>query len=395
MTLPTLAITLLGLLAPPDQQPTSAEQQAPPVVSIKIGEVVGDQVHVRSGPGVNYYPVTRLSSGDRVVIVGHKPAWVGVAPPGGTYSLVAKQYVDQDGQDQGVINGDRVWVRAGTDLSDDKYAKQTRLSKGARVTIVGQSGEYYKIVPPKGAMLWISADYVRAIEEDEPATVDQEPVVEPTPVAHQTTPPPAPSVKGIETDRLQAQIERIERILHQEFEKTPYHRDLQSVVDRFVPLADQDEDVVAKQYAAYRIEQLKRAMNRIESQKKAEELTTRLREQRIQFLEERSRIRPSKVHLAREFAVRGQFTTSAAFSSPVGLQRFRIIDPDSTGMIPRTIAYIEIDPQSNIDPQAFVGRYVGVRARGQKLLEGSVDPMVVYTAAEIVILEEVPRDEQP
>ncbi len=395
MTLPTLAIIVLGLLAPPDQQPAPAEQQAPPPASIKIGEVIGDEVHLRSGPGVNYYPVARLHKGDHVVIVGHKPAWVGVAPPSSTYSLVAKQYVDLDGQDQGVINGDRVWVRAGTDLSDDKYAKQTQLSKGASITIVGESGEYYKIIPPKGAMLWISADYVRVADENQPTIADQEPVIEATPVAPQATPPPAPSIEGIEIDRLQSHIEHIEQVLEQEFKKDAYERDLQSVVDRFAPLASQDEDVAAKQYAAYRIKQLQRAMNRIESQKKAEELIVRLREQRIQFLEERSRIHPGPVHLAREFAVRGKFVTSAAYSSPVGLQRFRIIDPESKGMIPHTIAYIEIDPQSDIDPQAFVGRYVGVRARGQKLLEGSVDPMVVYTAAEIVILEEVPQDEQP
>lgn len=394
MTLPTLVIIVLGLLAPPSQQPVPAEQQAPPPASIKIGEVTGDEVHLRSGPGVNYYPVARLQKGDRVVIVGHKPAWVGVAPPSNTYSLVAKQYVDLHGKGRGVINGDRVWVRAGTELSDDKYAKQTRLSKGARVTIVGESGEFHKIVPPKGAMLWISADYVRVMEESQPAIAEQEPVIEATPAVPQATPPPAPSIEGIETDRLQSRIERLEQILKQEFKKDPYHRDLQGVVDRFAPLADQDEDVAAKQYAAYRIKQLQEAMSRIESQKKAEELTVRLREQRIQFLEERSRIHPGPVHLAREFDVRGKFVTSAAYSSPVGLQRFRIIDPDHTGSIPHTLAYIEIDPQANIDPQAFVGRYVGVRARGRRLLEGSVDPMVVYTAAEIVILEEVPQDEQ-
>ena len=73
--------------------------------------------------------------------------------------------------------------------------------------------------------------------------------------------------------------------------------------------------------------------------------------------------------------------------------RYRIVDPDSQGQIPRTLAYVEIDPQSEIEPAAFLGRFVGVRARGEHLLEGSVDPMVIYTAAEIVILEEVPDDE--
>ena len=96
--------------------------------------------------------------------------------------------------------------------------------------------------------------------------------------------------------------------------------------------------------------------------------------------------------MTREFDVRGKFIISAAYSNPVGVRRYRLVDPDSRGMIPRTIAYVEIDPQSEIDPLEFVGRYVGVRARSRHLLESTVDRMLVYIAAEIVILEEVAED---
>ncbi len=387
-----LAMFLLALSAAPNQPPTESKGIPKQQPSIKIGEVTGNNVYVRSGPSTNYYPVMRLNMGARVEMVANRPAWIGISPPKGAYSLVAKEYVDPDGDDAGVINGNRVWVRAGSDLSSDSYAKQTRLNKGASVKIIGETAEHYKIVPPKGATLWISEDYVKVIEGQVVENVDEELMRKPTEEAAQSAPPP-PSIEGIEVDRIEKQLGQIEAALQKEFEKEIFQRDLQSMIDRFGPIARQDEDPVAKHHAQYRIRQLARTIGHIESLKKIGALSARVREDRNRFLQERSKIRPQPLRLTREFAVRGKFVTSAAYSSLVGPQRYRIVDPDSEGMIPKTIAYVEIDPQSNIDPEAFLGRYVGVRARSKHLLEGSVDPMVVYTAAEIAILEELPADE--
>ena len=386
------AMLLAGLFAQLQEQPPESQEVVKPKPAIKIGEVTGNDVYVRSGPSTNYYPVMRLRAGDRVVIVAKRPAWVGIAPPKGAFSLVARQYVDPDGENRGVINGDRVWVRAGSDLSTQSYAKQARLNKGAAVTVLGETGEYYKIAPPKGATLWISDDYVRVVGEGTAAQPDELAESKPATYVPQTA-PPAPSTEGIEVEGLQTLIELIEDDLQLEFEKDVAQRDLQRFIERFRPIAEQDEDLAAKQYAHYRTRQLARVIQHAESLREMDEIAARIREQRRSHLQARSKIRPPSVRLEREFAVRGKFVTSAAYSSPVGLQRYRIVAPDSKDTVPRTLAYVEIDPQSKIDPLAYLGRYVGVRARGRRLLEGSVDPVVVYTAAEIVVLEEVPENE--
>lgn len=384
---------LAGLSAQLQEQPPESQEVAKPKPSIKIGEVTGDNVYVRSGPSTNYYPVMRLPVGSRVVMVAKRPAWVGIAPPKGAFSLVARQYVDPDGENKGVINGDRVWVRAGSDLSTQRYAKQARLNKGAAVTLLGETDEYYKITPPKGATLWISDEFVRVVGE-ETAAAQPEDLPEPQPATQVTqAAPPAPSTEGIEVEGLQTLIELIEDDLELEFAKNTAQRDLPRFIERFKPIAEQDEDLAAKQYANYRTRQLTRVIQHEQSLKEMDEIAARIKEQRRNFLQSRSKIVPPSVRLEREFAVRGKFVKSAAYSSPVGLQRYRIVAPDSKETVPRTLAYVEIDPQSKIDPLAYLGRYVGVRARGRRLLEGSVDPVVVYTAAEIVVLEEVPEDE--
>ncbi len=401
-----LLLLVFRLAAPPEDQNIESQKAPQPTPTFAIGEVTGTDVNVRSGPSENYYAVMRLSAGHRVVIVDRRPSWVAIAPPKGAYSLIAREYIDPDGENKGVVNGDRVWVRAGSDLSEQIYAKQVQLDKGVPVTIVGETETHYRIIPPKGARLWISEDYVRLLEEAdvESGTAVEDTVAEaskkkPTPTrpATQTaqptqSAPTAPATTGIKSEDVQKQIEAIESVLEQEFAKERSERDIPMLIKRFTPIAEQDDDTVAKHYARYRIRQLERVIQHDGALTKLQVLDDQWTQSRRQFLQQRTNLRGMHPELTREFDVRGKFVISAAYSNPVGPRRFRLIDPDSTGMIPRTIAYVEIDPQSEIDPQAFLGRYVGVRARSRHLLESTVDRMLVYKAAEIVILEEVAED---
>ncbi len=404
----TLIVLLfaLRLAAPPSGQPIDSQNAPQPAPTFAVGEVTGTDVNVRSGPSGNYYVVMRLSAGKRVVIVDRRPSWVAIVPPKGAYSLIAREYVDPDGENKGVVNGNRVWIRAGSDLSEQIYAKQVQLAKGAAVMIVGETETHYRILPPKGARLWISEEYVKLIDA---ANVDSKPVAaqtvaeapkkkpalkSPAVKAKQPTQsaPVAPPKEGIKSKDAQEQIEAIERVLEKEFKKERSARDIPMLIKRFTPIAEQNDDTVAKHYARYRIDQLERVIQHAEALKKIQDLDAQWTQSRHQFLQQRTSLRGARPELTREFDVRGKFVISAAYSNPVGPRRFRLIDPDSTGMIPRTIAYVEIDSQSEIDPQAFLGRYVGVRARSRHLLESTVDRMVVYMAAEIVILEEVAED---
>ncbi len=128
------------------------------------GELSGTNVHVRSGPGVNYYPTTKLNVGDRVVVLGEKFGWYQVVPPPKSFSYVDKSMVErQAGSKTGVVSQDRVYIRAGSDLSRRKTSTQLVLTRGAKVEILGEAEGFYRISPPRGAKLYVTKEYVQFV----------------------------------------------------------------------------------------------------------------------------------------------------------------------------------------------------------------------------------------
>ncbi len=154
-----------------------------------VGVVVGNNVYVRSGDSTSCYPVTKVSRGQRLTVQGEAADWLKIAPLPGTFSYVDKNYVERDGS-EGTVTADRVWVRAGSRLSDERSAAQCVLNKGDKVTILGEDDTFFKIETPASAPLYISARFIvpesqaaeipapaPQLEADasQPATADQSP----------------------------------------------------------------------------------------------------------------------------------------------------------------------------------------------------------------------------
>jgi len=128
------------------------------------GEVSASNVFVRSGAGSNWYPTSKLNSGDRVLVLGEKFGWYQIAPPQGSFSYVDMSVVDRrPGAKTGTIKQDKVYVRAGSALESRKSSTQVVLNKGATVTIQGEAEGFFKIAPPSGATLYISKQYVKPV----------------------------------------------------------------------------------------------------------------------------------------------------------------------------------------------------------------------------------------
>ena len=127
------------------------------------GVITGNDVYVRSGPGTGAYACAKLSAPARVTVVGQLDSWLKVLPPKGCYSVVSKDFVKPDATGKaGTITGDNVWVRAAGVLRDaDFFTLQSRLNTNNTVEIIGQSGDYYQIKPPKDAHFWIAAQFVK------------------------------------------------------------------------------------------------------------------------------------------------------------------------------------------------------------------------------------------
>ncbi|MHC5110727.1 MAG: SH3 domain-containing protein [Planctomycetota bacterium] len=141
---------------------------------IATGEVVANDVYVRSGPSLNHYTICKLGAGFRVSVFSERGDWYEILPPEGTFSLVSGEYVDTADNKDGVINGNNVRVRAGSSLNENKYTVQAMLSKGAEVKILGENPDgFLKIEPPADATLWISRNYIEVVPDGRLALENQ------------------------------------------------------------------------------------------------------------------------------------------------------------------------------------------------------------------------------
>ncbi len=380
-------IGVLGILAAVSAAPAQDVRRA----AVKyVGVVDGTDVYVRSGDDTRYYPCTKLSRPATVRVVSESDEWVKILPPEGTFSVVDRRYVkpDADGE-SGTVTGNNVWVRAGGDLCDwteaSRYwAIQTRLNSGDRVRLLGRMGDLYRIAPPPGAYFHMSARYVKPAAETggtaattRPATRDAEDVIDVTVAATRPAPDDGgdaeaivvrPTTRpttddGAETtatvySTAREQFEAAEEALQAEYKRPPAGRNLEGLIERYQAI-DVAPDSPLKPYVDYRIQYLRRAIQRRRSDEAAAELVRGTSESQQQYemrraaLEsERPSVKPPVV-----YAAEGVLERSAIFTGGAGQpRRYLVRDPATR----KPVAYVQSrDAEPDLAP--FVGNYVGVK----------------------------------
>jgi hypothetical protein len=133
-----------------------------------LAEITGNDVQIRTGPGTGFYACGEFQKGDKIQVIGSQFTWSKIVPPPDSFSWISMQYVDIDPEapSYGIVTGDNVRVWAGKDNLRPSYSTslQVKLNKGDRVKLLGeQLDDYYKIVPPKGAYLWVSTQFTNKI----------------------------------------------------------------------------------------------------------------------------------------------------------------------------------------------------------------------------------------
>ncbi len=169
-----------------------------------VGVVVEDDVKARAGQGREYYVVGDVPRGTLVEVHEVVYGWYKISPPQGVHSYVSKGFVRARGDGTtGVVTGDNAWVRAaGVDRAPHlSYQKQLLLADGQTVGIVGERDDFYLIVPPQGAYVFVPPTALRRATPDEIAAAGASqdaasgPVaaveVAPAPAAATPQPPPA------------------------------------------------------------------------------------------------------------------------------------------------------------------------------------------------------------
>lgn len=384
-------IVVLTSIVPVFAQTNSAE----PVVASFTGEVSGNDVYVRSGPSTNFYAVSKLDAGERVEVLEEENGWLAIAPPAGSFSLIHKNYVDlQEGDRQGVVNGDSVIVRAGTAMSPDLYAKQLKLDRGEEVTVLRAHNEdYLRIVPPRGVRLYIHSQYVERVPESllgasgsasvAPSSEGASPELSESKASLALEEPekkvtPQPGLHATKIAELDAAVAALASV-------PLVQRDHASLIEDYRVLVEQEADMFARGHARARIAQLEDAQERASAVRLVRSLAEDVATTRKESLMMRNEIRPPAREIGGGFDVVGRLRRSMIYGSGVFPQRYRLVSDDASP--PRTIGYVEIAEGAKIDIDRFLGRLVGVRASRRTLQTGDVDPVIIYQARELALLD--------
>lgn len=168
------------------------------------GVVVEDGVKVRAGAGRTFYVVGSLKKGAKIQVDEVIFGWNKIAAPNDVFSYISKAFVDAQGTGKtGTVNRNDAPVNAASlEGPGDSYRHQLDLAKGDKVTIIGEEGSFYKVIPPslagkKTAFVYLPPGSVQKAQIAVPAPVPPTPVVTPptptpTPVV---TPPTTPELK--------------------------------------------------------------------------------------------------------------------------------------------------------------------------------------------------------
>ena len=319
-----------------------------------VAQIAGDDVYIRSGAGTNYYNCGKLKKGDRVQVVSSMFSWSRIVPPAGSFSWISAQYVaiDPNKPGVGIVTGDNVRVYAGSDEVRPMHSTslQLKLNRGDKVKLLGEEKDnYYKIVPPSGAYLWISSEYVKPIAVTGVATPETKVTVEPNDV----TGVGAPQI-SVEAEKLKEYYE-LEKRLKAERAKPVEQQSYSDIKKALVEIANNKEAGKASRFAEFTIRQVERFELAVVVAKEVKLQGAQLQQTRERIDKARNTKLANLEELGR-FTVIGQFKTSSIFGVEPQLRHYRITDESD-----KVICYaFGVSQAAAMDFSKFVGRKVGL-----------------------------------
>jgi hypothetical protein len=342
-----------------------------------------------------------------VQIVGERGGWLEILPPKDSFSLISGDYVESTDGQRGVVNGENVRVRAGSTLNDSKYTVQTMLPKGAEVTVLGRNPDgFLRIAPPEGATVWVSEGFVQRLSDGASAgptltdsSTDTPPDGTDLPIATEqggdtaspTPPPPGERTTSgpfgdLENTEHRHELAALDAATQGELAKPVMQRQLQPLLDRYHAVAVQTEDELAQQYAAVRVKQIADMMALLDTVRGIRDLDVQAASTRRAALDGRARIPTVVLPVPSSIDARGVLRWSAVYPPDSTPRRVRLVETVAGGN-ERTTAYVEIPADLVVDLETMIGHFVGVRASAKRWQEGGVNPIPIYVAGELVLMD--------
>jgi uncharacterized protein YgiM (DUF1202 family) len=349
-----------------------------------VAEALGNDVYIRSGPGTNFYHCGKLYTGDRVQVVKSQDGWSCVVPPPGCFSWISMQYVsiNLENPTVGTVTGDNVGVYAGSDFVEPMHStsKQVALNRGQVVKLLGEEkDDYYKIAPPQGAYLWVSAQFVQAATPavGRPPVVDVGAMVKAP--AGSANAKPADANTAVPLAGLDLYYALNEQI-KAERTKAPAEQNYTEIRKKLTELVADKASGRASRYAEYTLKQVERYELACKVSQEVALQNKELQKTTAKIDEARAAKLQQFVDLSK-YAVTGRLENSSVYAGTGQARRYRVLDDAGT-----TICYVmPTGPAAAMDLSKFIGHKVG--------LVGKISPHEATARAfiefsEIVLLDE-------
>jgi len=320
-----------------------------------IARITDDNVNIRSGPGTQYYSCGKLNKAERVKVVGSQFSWSHIVPPPGSFSWISKQYVsiDPNNPATGIVTGDAVRVYAGSDYIKPIHSTtmQLKLNRADKVTLMGEEkGDYYKIVPPSGAYLWVSTKYTEPLGP----VGEVPPTVEPKTEPKADIPAVVPTMLPTEAEKLK-EYYALEKQIQAEQAKPIARQNYANIKKSLVEIAGNKEAGKAARYSEFALKQIERYELAFEVAK-AVQLQDAQLEQTKDRIEKARATKLAEVQDLGRFTAVGQFQTSTIYGPEAELKHYLIID--DSGKI--TCYALPSGSALEMDLSKLIGQKVGL-----------------------------------
>jgi hypothetical protein len=397
-----LAATALAIVAGSSLPAAAQTPTARPKSQHFWLRVTGDSVNVRSRPDTNSLVMTRVPRGALLAAEELEFGWYRILPPPDTFSYVSAAYIDRRDADRGLVSvrSGKLRVRVGSSVQEVDPIRcevQALLPRGTPVRILGQHDGWYKILPPPDVRAYISADYVQRVSDEivaalEPTTAP----ARPTAAATTTTPPstqPAITQPAERSDDLPGvwgqRLVAVEADIRSEAHKPLDEQSWDALIARMEPIATQAEEPLTARIAAAWTNKLQRRAAGLKALQAAEEVLRQTERERAQHDREMRRIDQLRTARAETSLYDAQGELGRSFVAGARLEDrwYKLQDP----LTDRVVVYLEFDPRTKITPDAYEGKYVGVR--GERRFDPKLGADIIRVISVADLESERPRPE--
>ncbi len=404
-----LALGALGPVAGAQNEPRPASTlPTQPSTQPQSGEywlrVTAETLNLRSRPDTNSVPVVRVERDAILRAVGSQFGWHKVVPPEGVFSYVSAAHVVRQSETEGVVSvtSGALRVRVGSLIQDVDPAAadvQTVLERGATVRILGAAGDWLKIAPPAGVYAYAADAYVTRVDAPTAVRLLAEQGVTSRPVRIAATSAPARPVRATSVPTTTApdlsgpwgqRLVLVEATIEAEAARPTLERSWDALIARLRPITEQHEEPTVARLAVAWIRDLEGRTAAQQALRAAQELEQRGARERALQERELARLEQVRQRAATRpaYAARGELLPSLAVGERQGRRLYKLQDP----LTRQVEVYVELDPESQVDLESLIGKYVGVR--GARRADESLGADVVRVE-EVVVLESERPASQP